>query len=64
MVAGRRVPGDELLPYGDGCVTTAVGVVNNSIEGLVHPLPEHHSWCLPEGTKTFIFCSLYCVPHH
>lgn len=43
--------GGRLSPHGDGSVATAVGVVNNGIEGLIHPLPEHHSWGLPEGTK-------------
>lgn len=53
-MVSRRVFGDELLPHSDGSITTAVGVVNDGIEGLIHPLPEHHSWGLPKGTKTLI----------
>lgn len=52
MVGRRRISGEEFSPHSDGSVATAVGVVNDSIEGLVHPLPEHHGWGLPEGTKT------------
>lgn len=52
---GRRVPGDKLSPHSDGSIATAVGVVNDGIEGLIHPLPEHHGWGLPEGTKTLTF---------
>lgn len=51
MVGPGGVPGDKLSPHRDGSIATAVGVVNNSIEGLIHPLPEHHRRGLPEGTK-------------
>lgn len=51
--ARRRLSGDD-SPHGDGGVTTAVGVVNNSVEGLIHPLPEHHGGGLPEETKTLL----------
>lgn len=37
----------------DGGRSIAVGVVDNGIEGLVHPLPEHHSrHCPAEGKGT------------
>lgn len=53
MGAERRVPRDALSPHSNGRIAAPVGVVNNSIEGLIYPLPEHHGRGLPEGTKTF-----------
>lgn len=47
------IPGGVFLPHSDGSITTAVGVVDNGIEGLIDPLPEYHSWRLPGRTKTF-----------
>lgn len=51
-------------PHRDGSVATSVGVVNNGIERLIHPLPEHHSWGLPEGTKIqfLLLPFLQCLP--
>lgn len=50
-------------PHSDGSVPTAIRVIHNSIEGLIHPLPEHHSWSLPEGTKTdYLYLSLHNSP--
>lgn len=57
------VAGFELSPHSDGSIATAVGVVDNSIEGLIHPLPEHHGWGLPEGKKTLTSAPLHGVPH-
>lgn len=39
-------------PHGDGSVPTAIRVIHYGVEGLIHPLPEHHSRSLPEGSKT------------
>lgn len=50
---GGESPGtEEFSPHSDGSIATAVGVVNDGVEGLIHPLPEHHGGGLPEGTKT------------
>ena len=38
----NRVKQDILL-WSDGGGSIAVGVVDQSVEGLIHPLPEHHS---------------------
>lgn len=49
--AGRRE--DASSPHSNGSIAATVGVVNNGVEGLIHPLPEHHGRGLPEGTKAF-----------
>lgn len=51
MKGREKSPWGELSPYSDGSVTAAVGVVHDGVEGLIQPLPEHHGWGLPEGTK-------------
>lgn len=39
------------LLHGQWGISTAVGVVDNSVEGLVNPLPEHHSRSSPANTR-------------
>lgn len=54
LAQGPQGPGTVaggVSPHGDGSIPTAIGVIHNSVEGLVHPLPEHHSRSLPEGAK-------------
>ena len=41
--------GGSSILHGQGGVSAAVGVVDHGIEGLVHPLPEHHCWSGPTG---------------
>lgn len=44
------------LLHGDGSVSTAVGVVDNGVEGLVNPLPEHNCWSSPANTRKAAAC--------
>lgn len=39
------------LLHGHGSVATAVGVVDNGVEGLVDPLPEDHGWGRPAKSR-------------
>ena len=41
----------QSLLGGKGRVSTAVAVVDHSIKGLVHPLPEHNGWSRPGGVE-------------
>lgn len=41
----------QSLLGGEGSVSTAVAVVDHSVEGLVHPLPEYNSWSRPGGVE-------------
>lgn len=63
MEGREKSPWGELSPYSDGSVTAAVGVVHDGVEGLIQPLPEHHGWGLPEGTKALISTVSHILGH-
>lgn len=43
--------GSACLLYSDGGISTAVGVIDNGVEGLVNPLPEDHGRSRPANKK-------------
>jgi hypothetical protein len=50
--------------HSDGSIAAAIRVIHNSIEGLIDPLPEHHSRSLPEGAKMdYLYCPSTIFPH-
>ena len=51
----RPIPGAHLRQRDGGC-GVAVGIVDDGIEGLVHPLPEHHGWHCPAEGKGPMEC--------
>lgn len=48
----------------DGRGSVAVGVVDQSVEGLIYPLPKHHSRHRPTVTHTKQYLVIHTVYYH